>query len=109
MFSRTSPTGARPNAATANCFDNVQEEGFVFDADGALLEVNDALVRILGYDSREELLPIDIATELYFSPRHSQELAEELKRAGEMHNQEETLRRKDGTPGTGFHELLCVA
>jgi two-component system NtrC family sensor kinase len=79
-------------------FDNIQEGIYVSTPQGRFVEVNDAMVRILGYDSREELLGIDIPTQLYFSPERRRELAEQLKQSGEMHNQEEVLRRKDGTP-----------
>jgi len=39
-------------------FDNIQEGAYFSAPDGRLLEVNDALVRMLGYNSREELLNI---------------------------------------------------
>ncbi|MFZ0477597.1 MAG: PAS domain S-box protein [Terriglobales bacterium] len=79
-------------------FDNIQEGIYVSTPEGRFIEVNDALVRILGYDSREEVLQLDIATSLYFSPQRREELAEQLRQTGEMHNQEEVLRRKDGSP-----------
>jgi PAS domain S-box-containing protein len=79
-------------------FDNIQEGIYVSTPQGRFVEVNDALVRILGYDSREEVLQLDIPTQLYYSPERRRELAEQLKQAGEMHNHEEVLRRKDGTP-----------
>jgi PAS domain S-box-containing protein len=78
-------------------FDNIQEGIYVSTPQGRFVEVNDALVRILGYDSREEVLQLDIPTQLYVSPGRRQELAEELKQTGEMHNHEEVLRRKDGS------------
>ena len=78
-------------------FDNIQEGIYVSTPQGRFIEVNDALVRILGYDSRQEVLQLDIATELYLSPTRRQELAEQLKQTGEMHNHEEVLRRKDGS------------
>ncbi|HUB02897.1 MAG TPA: PAS domain S-box protein [Terriglobales bacterium] len=78
-------------------FDNIQEGIYVSTPQGRFVEVNDALVRILGYDSREELLQLDIGTQLYLSPHRRQELAEQLKQTGEMHNHEEVLRRKDGS------------
>ena len=49
-------------------FDNIQEGLFFSTPSGRFIEVNDAMVRMLGYSSREELLQIDIPTELYFSP-----------------------------------------
>ena len=78
-------------------FDNIQEGIYVSTPQGRFIEVNDALVRILGYDSREEVLQLDIPTQLYFSPERRRELAEQLKQTGEMHNHEEVLRRKDGS------------
>jgi PAS domain S-box-containing protein len=78
--------------------DNIQEGIFFSTPQGRFIEVNDALVRILGYGGREELLQVDIPTEVYFSPQRRQELAEILDRQGRLHNQEEILRRKDGSP-----------
>jgi PAS domain S-box-containing protein len=78
-------------------FDNIQEGIYVSTPQGRFVEVNDALVRILGYDSREEVLQLDIATQLYFSPERRQQLSDRLKETGEMHNHEEMLRRKDGS------------
>ncbi|MGA9039138.1 MAG: PAS domain S-box protein [Terriglobales bacterium] len=78
-------------------FDNVQE-GFFFSApDGRFIEVNDALVRILGYNSREELLQVDVRTQLYFSAERRQELIAEIEQHGALRNHEEALRRKDGS------------
>jgi PAS domain S-box-containing protein len=88
-------------------FDNIQEGIYVSTPQGRFVEVNDALVRILGYDSREEVLLLDIPTQLYFSPERRRELAEQLKQAGEMHNHEEVLRRKDGSAVTVY--MNCYA
>ena len=79
-------------------FDNIQEGIFFSTPQGRFVEVNDALVRMLGYSSREEVIQLDIPTEVYFSPRRREELAELFERQGGLHNQEEILRRKDGTP-----------
>src|SRR5208283_1305939 len=88
-------------------FDNIQEGIYVSTPQGRFVEVNDALVRILGYGSREEVLQLDIPSQLYFSPERRQELAEQLKQAGEMHNHEEVLRRKDGSAVTVY--MNCYA
>ena len=88
-------------------FDNIQEGIYVSTPQGRFVEVNDALVRILGYGSRDEVLQLDIPTQVYFSPERRQELAELLKRGGEMHNHEEVLRRKDGSPVHVF--MNCFA
>ena len=88
-------------------FDNIQEGIFFSTPQGRFVEVNDALVRILGYSSREEVIQLDIPTQVYFSPRRREELAELFERQGGLHNQEELLRRKDGSP---VHVLInCFA
>ena len=88
-------------------FDNIQEGIYVSTPQGRFVEVNDAMVRILGYSTRDEVLQLDIPTQVYFSPQQRQELAEHLKRGGEMRNHEEVLRRKDGSPVHVF--MNCFA
>jgi PAS domain S-box-containing protein len=88
-------------------FDNIQEGIFCSTPEGRFVEVNDALVRILGYSSREEVLQLDIPTQVYFSPQRREELAELTKLGGGVCNQEEVLRRKDGSPVHVF--LNCFA
>ncbi len=84
-------------------FDNIQEGLFFSTPAGRFIEVNDAMMRMLGYSSRDELLQIDIPTELYFSiedrDRHSRIMEEQ----GHLRNFEATLRRKDGSP---IHVLI---
>ncbi len=62
--------------------------------DGKFLEVNPAMVKMLGYASKEELLAIDIPSELYFDPvdRESRVLEERLEEIGIFR-----LRKKDGS------------
>jgi len=79
-------------------FDNIQEGIFFSTPLGRFIEVNDALVRILGYSSREEVLQLDIPSQVYFTPQRREELAALLEANGGLRNQEEILRRKDGTP-----------
>jgi len=88
-------------------FDNIQEGIFFSTPQGRFVEVNDALVRILGYSSREEVVQLDIPTEVYFSPRRREELAEMFGREGGLRNQEEIFRRKDGSPVHVF--INCFA
>ncbi len=78
-------------------FDNIQEGLFFSTPDGRFIEVNDALVRMLSYGSREELLQADIRTQVYFSPERRQELADQIQQHGVIRNHEETLRRQDGS------------
>jgi two-component system NtrC family sensor kinase len=84
-------------------FDNIQEGLFFAVPGGHFIEVNDALVRMLGYNDREELLKIDISTQLYSSPDSLRRLNEVMQQQGVLRNHEEVLRRKDG--GT-IHVLI---
>ncbi len=86
-------------------FDNIQEGLFFTSPDGRFIDVNDALVRILGYDSREELLHADIPARIYASPERRQRLFEQVETQGALRNHHETLRRKDGSL---IHVLLNV-
>ena len=61
---------------------------------GRFLEVNPAMVSILGYSSKEELLAIDIRSQLYFAPgdRESAALEQKLEEMAVFR-----LRKKDGS------------
>jgi PAS domain S-box-containing protein len=78
-------------------FDNIQEGLFFSTPDGRFIEVNDALVRMLGYGSREELLQANVRTEVYFSAERHQELGRQMQEHGVVRNHEEALRRRDGS------------
>ena len=78
-------------------FDNVQEGVFFSTPEGRFLEVNDALVSMLGYASKEELLGIDIPTQLYVSTDHRFHAHQSMRPTGELRNLEIQFRRKDGT------------
>ncbi len=84
-------------------FDNIQEGLFFSTPGGRFIEVNDAMVQMLGYSSGEELLQIDIPTQLYFVPEDRNRHVLQMKEEGHLHNREATLRRKDGSP---IHVLI---
>lgn len=78
-------------------FDTIQEGLFFSTPEGRFVEVNDALVRILGYSSREELLQTDISRQIYLSPEQRVRFLGEIETHGTVRNYEEALRRKDGS------------
>ncbi|PYU88157.1 MAG: hypothetical protein DMG51_00065 [Acidobacteria bacterium] len=78
-------------------FDSIQEGLFFATPDGRFLDVNDAMVRMLGYASREELLRADVSPHLYPVPEAREKFMRTLSETGVLRNYEETLRRKDGT------------
>ena len=77
-------------------FDSIQEGLFFATPDGRFLDVNDAMVRMLGYASREEMLRADVSPHLYPAPAARDRFLHTLAERGVLRNYEETLRRKDG-------------
>jgi PAS domain S-box-containing protein len=77
--------------------DNIQEGVFFSTPDGRFIEVNDALVRMLGYRSREHLLQADVRTQVCFSVEQYEELTGQMQQYGAVRNHEQTLARQDGT------------
>lgn len=64
--------------------------------EGRILTANPALARMLGYDSVEELLTVDIERDLYVDVSERRRNMEILHRAGRLDGVEFELRRKDG-------------
>src|SRR5215813_814732 len=78
-------------------FDNVQEGVFFSSPEGRFIEVNDALVRMLGYQTRDELLKLDPETQVYLSADQRDKILKLLNEQGAVQNFEVCLRRRDGT------------
>ncbi|GAC1620771.1 MAG: hypothetical protein PVS2B2_24150 [Candidatus Acidiferrum sp.] len=78
-------------------FDSIQEGLFFATPDGQFLDVNDAMVRMLGYSSRDELLRADVGPHLYPALAARERFLQALSERGVLRNYEDTLRRKDGT------------
>jgi PAS domain S-box-containing protein len=78
-------------------FDNVQEGVFFASPEGRFIEVNDALVRMLGYQHRDELLKLDLDTQVYLSTEQRDQIIKHLNEHGAIQNFEVSLRRRDGT------------
>jgi len=66
-------------------------------AKGKFLEVNPALVRMLGYTRKKELFVKDVA-QIYQNPKDRLAFSEKMLRNGFVKNEEFTLMKKDGTP-----------
>jgi diguanylate cyclase (GGDEF)-like protein/PAS domain S-box-containing protein len=62
---------------------------------GRLLECNEALVRLLGYSSREDLMR-RTAWDLFYDRRERESALARLRETGKLSNREVRLRRKDG-------------
>jgi two-component system NtrC family sensor kinase len=78
-------------------FEQVQEGVFVSTPDGRLVDCNDAFVQMLGYDSRDELMVLNVENQLYASPEQRDLFRREIEKHNYVRNFEVTMRRKDGT------------
>lgn len=78
-------------------FDNIQEGLFFSTPEGQFIEVNDAIVRMLGYMSREELLQARLSDHVYSSRENYQRFSQQMRDHGIVRNHEDTLRRRDGS------------
>jgi len=82
-------------------FETLRAGVYFTTPDGKLLDANPALVRMLGYESKEELLGVNVHS-LFLDP--SQRSAEllALERNGAIEDCEIVLRRKDGS------QIICL-
>ncbi len=69
-----------------------------FDVDGRILDVNAALVAMLGYGSKEELTAVNMATEIIRDPIERAQLFGSYRQTGHVDLIEVEWKRKDGTP-----------
>ncbi len=75
---------------------SVQEGVFIATLQGRFLDFNDALMRMTGYENRDELMQIDISQSLYVSPQDRERLKKLLHEHGAVNDYEYEIRRKDG-------------
>lgn len=75
---------------------SVQEGVFIATMQGRYLDFNDALMRMTGYESREELLQMDISHLLCVNPQERERLKRLLHEHGAVNDFEYEIRRKDG-------------
>jgi PAS domain S-box-containing protein len=64
--------------------------------EGKFIEVNPAMVKMLGYESKEELLAVDIKTQLYFDPKEREMAIASVRRSGKEKIVVFRLRHKNG-------------
>jgi diguanylate cyclase (GGDEF)-like protein/PAS domain S-box-containing protein len=67
------------------------------DLDGKFLEVNEAMVKMLGYASRQELLAVNLASDLIQDPGKRAQLLGQPDQQGSVDAIEIEWKRKDGT------------
>jgi len=77
-------------------FEESQDAVFISTPAGELLEINSAGVELFGYTSKEELLKVNIAKDLYLSSEEREKYMIELNQNGLVRNYESIFKKKNG-------------
>ncbi len=101
ILARDITSQRRSEARFTELFETLQEGIYIVTPDDKILEVNPALVHMLGYDSKEELLGRKVS-EVFVDHQQRSILTREVNRQPTPQGKEITLRRKDGQP------LICL-
>jgi two-component system NtrC family sensor kinase len=80
-----------------NLFEHVASGVFISSKEGKFLNANQALLDMLGYDSKEEFLNIDLPQDLYVRPEDRRTFQEMMERDGRVIDYEVEFQRKDGS------------
>jgi PAS domain S-box-containing protein len=91
----------KSEARFTELFESLQEGIYIVTPDDRLIDVNPALARMLGYESKEELLSRSFA-DLLPDDEQRRELRQEVDSQPMVQGREITLVRKDGRP------LVCL-
>jgi two-component system NtrC family sensor kinase len=69
---------------------------FISSKKGRFLDVNPALLKMLGYQDKEEFLSLDLARDVYLSPEDRREYTQIIEKKGRVVDYEVKWRRRDG-------------
>jgi PAS domain S-box-containing protein len=96
-------TASRKNEARfTELFETLQEGIYIVTPDDRILDVNPALVRMFGFDSKDELLSRSLA-DLLPDPQQRRLLRQEVDSEPMLQGREITFFRKDGSP------IICLS
>ncbi len=79
-----------------NLFERIDQGICVTTKEGRFLDSNPALLKMLGYESKEEFLKIDINKDLYVNPEDRRVFQELIERDGFVKNYEVVYKKKNG-------------
>ncbi|VAX15200.1 hypothetical protein MNBD_IGNAVI01-2314 [hydrothermal vent metagenome] len=80
----------------ANLFHDLRNAVYESSPEGKLLDINPSGVKLFGYDSKEELLNVDIAKDLYVDPTDREKLKAEIEEKSFIKNYEIKIKNKKG-------------
>jgi len=77
--------------------ENVIDAYYRTDIDGNIIMFSPSGLSIFGYDSLDEILGKNVATDLYLNPEEREKVLSELNKTGLVRDYEVVLKRKDGS------------
>jgi len=89
-------------------FEKVQEGVFISTPEGRFVDFNDAFMRILGYESHDDLLQADLPAQLYVDPADRERRQRLLQEYGEVVDFEFEFRRHDGEIRTAHESSFAT-
>ncbi|HET7106391.1 MAG TPA: PAS domain S-box protein [Candidatus Acidoferrum sp.] len=87
----------RSEARFTELFETLQEGIYIVTPEDKILEVNPALVRMLGYSSKDELMSMRVS-EVFADESQRNSIVQQVSSEASPRGHELTLRRKDGQP-----------
>src|SRR6266849_7872201 len=87
---------------------NVPVAVLISTRQGRFMDFNDALLRMTGYESRDDLLTLDIPSAFYASSSDRDRLKKLLQQHGTVADFEFEMRRKDGEIRTMLESSMAV-
>lgn len=81
-------------------FETVRHGLYFSSREGKFLDCNQAMVEMLGYPNKEEVLALDLAKDLYMDPSHRLEFQRMIEAEGYVKDYEVRYKRKIGDPIT---------
>jgi two-component system NtrC family sensor kinase len=69
---------------------------FISSKEGRFLDVNPALLKMLGYQNKEEFLSLDLARDVYLKPEDRRRYTQIIEKKGKVVDYEVKWRRRDG-------------
>ena len=101
ILARDVSSQRKNEARFTELFETLQEGIYIINPAGDILDVNPALVRMLGYESKEDLVSHRVP-EIFQDRSERKSIRNEVDRQPILQGREITLTRKDGTP------LICL-
>jgi len=97
----------RNEARFTELFESLQEGIYITTPDGAILDANPALVHMLGYETKQELLARKVE-EIFIDREERKALKDHVEHQTTMQGREITLIRKDGTSVVCLNTAVAV-